>query len=133
MRSKTLRFASQARSPAGFGREIEPILAVLTPRTPFTVNRRTVAGQAGPTPPQLSKRRIAAQTGAHPTARRLCRLRVHRIGKIRQKIVGVCYLPAVARALSAVRQVAIALRDDVRVQSRASPFPRELAASPAHG
>src|SRR6516164_9686445 len=50
MRSKTLRFASQARSPAGFGREIEPILAVLTPRTPFTVNRRTVAGQAGPTP-----------------------------------------------------------------------------------
>src|SRR6516225_2802116 len=133
MRSKTLRFASQARSPAGFGREIEPILAVLTPRTPFTVNRRTVAGQAGPTPPQLSKRRIAAQIGAHPTARRLCRLRVHRIGKIREKIVGDFFGRAIDQTLTELRQLAANLGVDVVGQKRAAIFRRELDGSAALG
>jgi hypothetical protein len=41
-------------------------LPILTPRTPFTVNRETVAGQAGSTLLQPSKPRITAQIGAVP-------------------------------------------------------------------
>src|SRR5215470_13378556 len=126
MRSKTSRFANQARSPAGFGREIRPILAVLTPRTPFTVNRETIAGQAGLTPPQLSKRRITAQIGSHPTGRSLCRLRVHRIGKIREEIVGNFFGSAIDQPLTELCQLAPDLGIDIVGQQRPAIFRREL-------
>src|SRR5215467_5654049 len=129
MRSKTSRFANQARSPAGFGREIEPILAVLTPRTPFTLNRETVAGQAGPTPPQLSKRRITAQIGSRTTARStgrsLCHLRVHRIGEIREKIVSDFFGRAIDQPLTELRQLASDLGIDIVGQQRAAIFRRK--------
>jgi hypothetical protein len=95
-----------------FGREIVPILAVLTPRTPFTVNRETVAGQAGPEPCQPSKRRITAQISWHP-GRLLCRFRVHRIGEIGKKIVGDFFSRAIDQALAELGQLAADLGIDI--------------------
>src|SRR5215469_13753753 len=88
---------------------------------------------SGSDAPQLSKRRIAAQIGSHPTARSLCRLRVHCIGKIREKIVGDFFGRAIDQTLTELRQLAADLGVDVVGQKRAAIFRRELDRSAALG